>query len=105
MTAYYVATLARYVVVEAESEAQARELGQVALYELYADVRERLGREVPIKIHTVRPATTDEIDMTRWHNEMIAREARNEAQNRPSDSSSSAPASKYDSTDQKGFVP
>lgn len=79
MTAYYVATLARYVVIEAENEAQARELGQVALYDLYADVRERLGREVPIEIRTVRPATSDEIDMTRWHNEMVAYGARNEA--------------------------
>ena len=79
MTAYFVATRARYVVVEAENETQARELGQPALYELYADLRERLGREVPIEIHTVRPATTDEIDMTTWHNEMVAREAKNEA--------------------------
>jgi hypothetical protein len=75
MTAYFVSTRARYVVVEAETEAQARELGQAALHELYADLRERLGREVPIEIHTVRPASTDEIDMTTWHNEMVAREA------------------------------
>jgi hypothetical protein len=76
MTAYYVSTLARYVVVDAENETQARELGQVALHELYADVRERLGRDVPIEIHTVRPATTDEVDMTTWHNEMVARDAK-----------------------------
>jgi hypothetical protein len=75
MTAYYVSTLARYVVVEAENETQARERGQVALHELCADLRERLGRDVPIEIHAVRPATTDEIDMTTWHNEMVAREA------------------------------
>jgi hypothetical protein len=79
MTAYFVSTRARYVVVDAETETEARERGQVALHELYADLRERLGREVPIEIHTVRPATTDEIDMTKWHNEMMAREARNEA--------------------------
>ena len=79
MTSYFVSTRARYVVVEAENEAQARELGQIALHELYADLRERLGREVPIEIHTVRPATTDEIDMTKWHHEMVAREAKNEA--------------------------
>ncbi len=41
--AYYVATLARYVVVEAENEAQARELGAAALHELYADVRAKLA--------------------------------------------------------------
>jgi hypothetical protein len=75
MTTFFVSTRARYVVVDAENEAQARELGQVALHELYSDLRERLGREVPIEIHTVRPATTDEIDMTKWHNEMVAREA------------------------------
>ena len=79
MTAYYLATRARYVVVDAENETQARDLGLLALHELYADLRERLGREVPIDIHTVRPATTDEIDMTTWHNDMVAREARNEA--------------------------
>lgn len=75
MTAYFVATRARYVVINAENETQAREVGQVALHELYADLRERLGREVPIDIHTVRPATTDEIDMTKWHNETVEREA------------------------------
>lgn len=79
MTTYYVATLARYVLVEAENKTQARERGQVALQELYADLRDRMGREVPIDIHTVRPASTDEIDMTKWHNEMVALEATNEA--------------------------
>ena len=75
MTTYFVATRARYVVVDAENEALARDRGQAALHELYADLRERLGREVPIEIYTVRPATTDEIDMRKWHNEMVAREA------------------------------
>ena len=79
MTSYFVSTRARYVVVEAENETQSRELGWAALHELYVDLRERLGREVPIEIHTIRPATTDEIDMTTWHNEMVAREAKNEA--------------------------
>jgi hypothetical protein len=74
MTTYYVATLARYVLVDAENEEQARQLGQVALHELYADVRERLGNDVPIEIRTIRPATTDEIDLGRWHEEMVARE-------------------------------
>jgi hypothetical protein len=75
MTTYYVATRARYVVVNAENEMQARDLGQVALHELYSDLRERLGREVPTEIHTIRQATTDEIDMTKWHREMVANEA------------------------------
>ena len=62
MKTFLVATLARYVLVDAENETQARELGQPALHELYADIRERLGREVPINILTVREATTEEID-------------------------------------------
>ena len=77
MTTYYVATLARYVLVEAENENAGRELGQVALYELYADLRQRLRREVSIEIHTIRPATTEEIDMTKWHSEIVALEATN----------------------------
>ena len=75
-TAYYVATLARYVVVEADNEAQARELGAAALHELYADVRAKLGREVPIEIRLVRPATTDEIEMLRFHERMLSNERR-----------------------------
>jgi len=76
MTTYLVATLARYVLVDAESESEARRLGQPALYDLYADVRERLGKDVPIEIRTVRPATDDEIDLWKWHHEMVARERR-----------------------------
>ena len=75
MTTYYVATLARYVLVDAENEMQARTLGHAALHELYADLRERLGKDVPIHILTIRPATTDEIDMMKRHHEMLAREA------------------------------
>ena len=44
MTIYLVATLARYVLVEAESETEARRLGQPALHELYADEND-LARE------------------------------------------------------------
>jgi hypothetical protein len=71
MTTYFVGTLARYVLVDANDEAEARALGQPALHELYADVRARLGRDVPIIIRTVRPATPDEIDLNRWHGEMV----------------------------------
>jgi hypothetical protein len=74
MTTYYVATLARYVLVDAENESDARERGHAALHELYADLRERLGRDVPINIMTVRPGTGDEIELVRWHDEMVARE-------------------------------
>lgn len=75
MTTFYVATLARYVLVDAEHETQARELGYAALYELYADLRERCGEDVPINIRTIRPATSDEIDTMKWHQETLAREA------------------------------
>ena len=75
MTTYYVATIARYVLVEAENESRARELGHAGLRELHADTRARLGTEVPIEIRTVRPATSDEVDRQRWHHKMLAREA------------------------------
>ncbi|MCA9054560.1 MAG: hypothetical protein KDA75_12025 [Planctomycetaceae bacterium] len=74
MTTYLVATLARYVLVEAADEHEARVKGQAALYDLYADLRERLGREVPIEIRTIRPATDEEIELMRWHNDMVDRE-------------------------------
>ena len=74
MTTYLVATLARYVLVDAANEDEARTLGQVALHDLYADLRERLGKDVPINILTVRPATDSEIDLQRFHDEMMARE-------------------------------
>ena len=74
MTTYFVATLARYVLVDAENEASARTAGQMALYDLYADLRAKLGRDVPIEITTVRPATNEEIELMRWHHEMVARE-------------------------------
>jgi hypothetical protein len=67
MPTYYVATLARYVLVEVANESQARERGRPALHELYADVRERLGTDVPIEIRTVRLATDDEIQLSTWH--------------------------------------
>jgi hypothetical protein len=76
MTTYFVATLARYVLVDADDERTARELGQAALYDLYSDVRERLGREVPIEIRTVREATADEIDNWSWHHDMLEAEAK-----------------------------
>ena len=75
MTTYLVATLARYVLVDAESESEARRLGQPALHALYADVRERLGKDVPIEIRTIREATQDEIDLWNWHHKMLAAES------------------------------
>ncbi len=76
MTTYYVATLAKYVLVEAENEVQARELGRVALEELHAEVGRRLGKDLPVNILVVRPATTDEIEFCRWGEEMLARDSR-----------------------------
>jgi hypothetical protein len=67
-------TLAKYVLVEAENEKQARERGQAALEELYAQLRDR-HPALQVEIRIVRPATTDEIDFGRWHEEMLAREA------------------------------
>lgn len=75
-TTYLVATIARYVLVDAENEDVARELGAPALFELYADLRAKLGRDVPISICTVRPATEHEIELQRFHDEIIAREIR-----------------------------
>lgn len=75
MTTWLVATLARYVLVEAEDESSARELGQTALHDLYADLRERYGRDVPINILTIRHATESEIELWRWHHEMVARDS------------------------------
>lgn len=66
MTTFYVATLAQCVLVEAADETQARELG--------ADVIAKLGRNLPIVIRTVRPATSDEIEFDRWNQETTARE-------------------------------
>ncbi len=74
MTTYYVATLAKYVLVEAENETQARELGRLGLENLHAEVGRRIGKDLPEDILFVRPATTDEIEFCRWGEEMLARE-------------------------------
>ena len=68
MTTYYVATLACYVLVGAANEADAREIGGTALVEL-------TGNAAP-NIRTIRPATDDEIEFWRWHQEMLGRETR-----------------------------
>ena len=73
MTTYYVATLSRYVLVEAASEEDARCLGRVALAALFADNRGDLN----IQIRTVRPATDEEIEFWQWHRESVAAERAN----------------------------
>ena len=74
MSKHLVATLAIYAIVDANDETEARALGQAALYDLYAEVRERQGRDVPINIVTVRLATEDEIELMAAHDENLARE-------------------------------
>ena len=78
MKTYYVATLARYVLVDARDENEARTLGYDALHALYADLRERLGRDVPIRILTVRFATDDEIELWQFHQRMIQENERDQ---------------------------
>ena len=63
MPMYFVATVARYVLVEALDENAACELATPLLYDLYADTRRKLGRDTPIQIHTVRLATAEEIEL------------------------------------------
>jgi hypothetical protein len=65
MTTYYVATLSCNVLVAADNEVRARELGHPLLANL-------LGDNTPINVRTVRPATSDEIELDRWHRESIA---------------------------------
>jgi hypothetical protein len=76
MNMYFVGTLVRYVLVEADDEAQAKQRALPALHDLYADARAELGGDIPINIRTVRPATDDEIDQWNWHQEMMARYAK-----------------------------
>jgi hypothetical protein len=66
MTTYYVATLARYVIVDAANETEARKLVIPALEKLQAET----GRNVPVEIRTVRPATANEIELANWHRHM-----------------------------------
>jgi hypothetical protein len=72
MTTYYVATFNRYVLVDADDEAQAREAAQPALADLHADLDH--GKGLPINILTVRPATDDEIEFWNLNIETTARE-------------------------------
>lgn len=74
MPVYYVATIARYVLVEAANEDEARRIAEPKLRELYADVRCEISADISIRIHTVRAATAEEIELQRWHAEAIAAE-------------------------------
>lgn len=72
-TTWYVATLVRYVLVEAETEEEAQSKGRAALRGLYA--KEIAGHDVPLDVRTVRPATAQEIDLVAWNAEAEARAA------------------------------
>ena len=75
MTTYYVATLSMWTLVDAADESAAREAALPGLQKLYAEAGSRIGRDFPIEILTVRPATQGEIEQLRWHNEMVAKHA------------------------------
>ena len=62
-TTYYVATLASYVLVEAADEQEARAKGTDALA--------AFDQSGSIEIRTVRPASGEEIRLSRWHQEML----------------------------------
>ena len=67
MTLYYVATLARYVLVDAADDAAARQIGQAAL-------QAEAGDSAAIQVRTVRPATDDEMELSHWHHDRLAQE-------------------------------
>ena len=46
----------------------------MALEEQHAELRRHLDQDVPVNILVVRPATTDEIEFSRWNEETLARE-------------------------------
>jgi hypothetical protein len=66
MTTYYVATLAHYVLVEADTEEEAQDRARPLLEELRAGVARAGADRLPIRIRTVRPATADEIALLRF---------------------------------------
>lgn len=64
MTTYLIGARARYVLVDADNEQQARVQGEVCLKDLYA----HFGlKDVPVEIRTVRPATAHEIQLWNSH--------------------------------------
>jgi hypothetical protein len=71
-TTYLVATLARYVLVDAANEDEACRLGYIALRKMFVDEAGPFAKEVPINLDTVRPATDDEIALQRAHERNVA---------------------------------
>ena len=74
MTMYYVATRASHVLVDADSEDDARTLGLTALTDLQAEECRRRAGDVRIDIHTVRKASAEEVELWRWHHDRLAKE-------------------------------
>jgi hypothetical protein len=73
-TVYYVATLACYVLVDAASENEARQLGAISLEQLYAGLEDGRVGDAPLQIATIRPATVEEIELQSFHDAATARE-------------------------------
>ena len=69
---FYVATRTRYVLIDAESETEARTEGKVKLQWLYTE--EGLPNASSIDIHVIRIATDDEIELWNSHCENFKRE-------------------------------
>jgi hypothetical protein len=61
MTTFYVATLSTYVLVNAESEDEALQMGSER-------IREQFGITAPVQI--VRAATADEVRLQAWADEI-----------------------------------
>ena len=65
---FRVATLSRYVLVEATNETEARRLGETALRDLFPDLMQKTT------VRSVALATDDEIEFWKWHHDMLARD-------------------------------
>jgi hypothetical protein len=65
---FRVATLSRYVLVEAADETEARTLGESALRELFPDLMAKTT------VRSVTFATAEDIELWRWHQDFLARE-------------------------------
>lgn len=63
---YFVATLSRYVLVEADDVDQARTRALPELQRLYDEDPPPGGQPLPITIRISRPATPDEIETWEW---------------------------------------
>ncbi len=62
-----------WTLVDVADESAAREATLPGRQKLYAEADSRFGRDSPIEIRMVWPATQSEIDQFRWHNEMVAK--------------------------------